>query len=127
VSASNLEPAPTWLEPLVRLPVDLKKGGVSVVDLMRRAAPDLEDARLESLVRARLASEPALVDAWEVYAYDQRDTPSPYMDRTKVGFLSMENGRAVDEDVRVHDSMVDACADFIRREAGWVLEGRRLS
>jgi hypothetical protein len=94
---------------------------------MRRAAPDLDDPRLESLLRARLASEPALIDAWEDYAYDERTTPSPYMDRTKVGFLSMENARVVDQDVRVHDSMVDACADFIRREAGWVLEKRRLT
>ena len=95
MSASDLPAAPSWLEPLVRVPVDLKKGGGSVVELMRRAAPDVDDPRFESLVRARLASEPALIDAWEVYAYDDRTTPSPYMDRTKVGFLSMENGRAV--------------------------------
>lgn len=109
------------------MPLDLKKGGSSVVDLVRRAAPDVDDPRLESLIRARLAAEPALIDAWEAYAYDERATPSPYMDRTRVGFLSMQHGRAVDEDVRVHETMVDACADFIRREAAWLLEERRLS
>jgi hypothetical protein len=47
------------------------------------------------------------------------------MDGTEVGFFEVDDGRTRSVDVRHYDNPVDACADFVFREAVWVLEKRR--
>jgi hypothetical protein len=73
-------------------------------------------------VREVLEREPQLVDAWHNYSYDKRSTPSLYLDGTEVGFYDTEPGRS---DVNTYDDALAACAEFICREAAWVLHRTR--
>lgn len=120
------EREPTWLEPLCRIPLDFRTGDVSVRELFQRAAPDVEDARFVEMVVARLEREPGLVDSWQQYSYDKRGTPSPYLDGTEVGFFEVVGDKARYRAVQRFDTVVLACASFIWREAGWVLERRQV-
>jgi len=110
-----------WVEPLCRIAPDFRLGGLSIRELFERVAPDLTDEyRVRSLVRRHLAAHPALIEAWQTYSYDKRSSPSPYLDGKEVGYY---DGRP--EDVVLHDDEIAACADFICREAAWILERRR--
>jgi hypothetical protein len=77
-------------------------------------------------VEETLRHHPELVRAWRNYSGDQRGSPSPYFGRRddaldlEVGFY--ESGY---HDVEQHTDETQACADFIYREAAWVLERRR--
>jgi hypothetical protein len=115
---------PLWLEPLVRVALDWREGSSSIRQLFEQAAPDLSDPRFEWLVRERLRNDPALIDAWQNYSYDKRGSPSPYLDRNRVGFFEVVGEQPTHSAVRNHKNPVDACADFIHREAAWVLERR---
>jgi hypothetical protein len=116
---------PPWLESLCRIPLSSRRSSLSIHDLFERAGPDLGNPRFVALVRAQLSKDPALVRAWQEYSYDKRGSPSPYMDGTEVGFFEVDDGRTRSVDVRHYDNPVDACADFVFREAVWVLEKRR--
>lgn len=76
-----------------------------------------DTSELLSQLRGRLRGDPDLIDAWQQYSWDKRGSPSPYLDRLEVGFYD-----AGYHDVRTHEDAVDACADFIHREALWVLQ-----
>jgi hypothetical protein len=112
--------SPIWLEPLCRIPQEFKSGKRSIRQLFEEAAPDLSDqASFITLVRGHIAKHPRFVDGWQTYSYDKRGSPNPYLDGKEVGFFDGER-----RNVRVHDDIVDACADFIYREAHWVMERR---
>jgi hypothetical protein len=116
---------PAWVDRLCRIAFDFRTAQVSIRDLFVSAAPDLRDPRLPDLLRDKLASEPPTVEAWLQYSNDKRGAPSPYMDGVEVGFADLVNGRLDRRDVRRHSSGDEACADFIHREALWVLERRQ--
>lgn len=117
---------PGWLEALCQIALKWATGGLSIRDQLQRASPDIRDPSFTSLVRTRLAHDPDLIAAWQLYSYDKRTSASPWLDGTAVGFFEFVEHRAINSDIRHHANPVDACADFIGREASWVLEGRRL-
>jgi hypothetical protein len=111
-------PTPGWPDPLCRIPRDLRGGHRSIRDLLIAAAPDLTDDHFViDLVRMRLGDDPSLVDDWQIYSYDKRSSPSPYLDGTEVGFFDREK-----KNRRTYRHPADACAQFIFAEAAWVLE-----
>jgi hypothetical protein len=121
------EPVPRWVEAVCLVPVTFRAGDVSVVDLFKAAAPPLDDAqRFVASVRPFVRARPRLVDAWHVYSLDKRSSPSPYLEildeSSVVGFYGDEG----EQDVQRYGDAVDACTDFIYREANWVLLGRRV-
>ena len=59
---------------------------------------------IESLRRAH--------EEWQAYSYDKRTRPSPYLDDCEVGYLDGKR-----RDVKRYEDRLDACADFIVREA----------
>lgn len=110
-------------EDLARVPHSIRTSGNSIRAEFEANAPNLDD--LESLrgaVREVLESDPLLVDAWQTYSYDKRSSPSPYLDGTQVGFFDTDTGRS---GVDTYDDPLAACAEFICREAAWVLSGIR--
>ena len=127
---------PGWVEPLCRIAEDYKRAIArlcdpdasgaeprSILQQFVEAAPDLSDEdRARFVVQEYLAERPDLIEAWQTYSYDKRTTPSPYLDGMEVGYF--EGHR---RDVVVYEDRSQACADFICREAKWVLEryGRR--
>lgn len=115
---------PQWVDSLCRIPSDYGSVDASIRELFRQAAPDLDEPRLLDMVRMHLERQPDLLQAWQQYSYDKRGTPSPFLDGLRVGFLSVTDGKAVVGDVRTYESPLEACAQFIRRESMWVLEGR---
>ena len=119
---STSTPVPSWLEPLCQIARVWKTRDASVRDLFTGAAPDLSDgASFTTFVYARLRSSHELLDAWQGYSWDKRTAPSPYINGTEVGFFDGTRK----EDMRIHENAAEACADFIYREAVWVIEGRR--
>jgi hypothetical protein len=111
------EDVPEWVESLCKLPLRFRAGGVSIRELVEGSAPDLADLQnATNLIRRRLAEEPRLVDEWQTYSYDKRSSPSPYLDGREVGYFD-----GVRREVATHDDQLDACADFIVREARSVL------
>ena len=116
--------APLWVEPLCLIPVKYPSSGVSVRELFRRAAPDLNEPRLVEEVLTRLRLHPNLVQAWQQYSYAKRGTPSPFLDGVKVGFAEVLDEKLVIRDVHTHASPAEACAEFVWREALWVLKHR---
>jgi hypothetical protein len=84
-----------------------------MLELMQEAAPDLSSTdEVMRLVRIRLAEEPDLVEVWQSYSYDKRTGGGPYLDDREVGTYKL--GR---EQVVRYDDRIDACADYITREA----------
>jgi hypothetical protein len=111
------EDVPEWVESLCRLPLRFRAGDVSIRELVVGSAPDLVDLqKATNLIRRRLAEEPQLVDEWQTYSYDKRSSSGPYLDGREVGYFD-----GVRRDVVTHDDQLDACADFIVREARSVL------
>lgn len=94
----------------------------SIRGLLEAADPNLDDPEaLRSAIRDALFAEPEAVEAWQTYSYDKRSGPSPYLDDREVGFY--DHART---DVVRHADRLDACADFICREAFWVLRDERV-
>jgi len=109
--------APEWVESLCRLPSRFQAGGVSIRELVELCAADLTGRHnATNLIRRRLAEEPQLVEDWQTYSYDKRSSPSPYLDGREVGYFDGTRREVVN-----YDERLDACADFIVREARWVL------
>lgn len=126
MTATGPEGDPAWLEPLRRIPREYRGGTLSVRQLFARAAAATRDSGFLSLIRSRLSSDPDLIRAWQEYSHDKRTAPSPYLEKCEVGFAEIVDGKLSLIDIRRYENPVDACADFIYREAVWVLEGRRV-
>lgn len=111
-------PTPGWLEPLCQVPRDFRSGGRTIRELLTAAAPDLtDDHRLIELVKRELEGDPSLVEDWQIYSYDKRGVPSPYLDGSEVGFFDGERRNR-----RTYRDRTGACAQFIYSEAAWVLD-----
>jgi hypothetical protein len=118
-----------WASDLCLLPLTFRRGGSSLAELFEpyRSRLDDRDGFLRA-VEGALRDQPELVQVWRTYSGDKRTSPSPYFGRggwrdapdLEVGFY--ESGS---HDVKQHTDELQACADFIHREAVWVLEQRR--
>jgi hypothetical protein len=112
---------PTWVESVATIACRWREPGTTVRDLFEDARPNLSDRRVfETSVADRLKRDPGLVDAWQTYSRDKRTSRGPYFDGLDVGFFDRDC-----RDVIEHQDRASACADFLFREASWVLLGRR--
>jgi hypothetical protein len=106
-----------WVEMLCEVPLRFRSDGDPIRVLMQASAPDLSDVdRAKALIRHRLGEEPALAEAWQTYSYDKVSRPRPYLDDCEVGYFDGKR-----RDVVRYDDRLDACADYIVREARSVL------
>ena len=93
-------------------------GDKTIIGLLQGASPDPADPqRLIELVSGYLDRRRKLLKTWQTYPYDKRSSSSPYLDGTEVGFFSDEC-----PNVRRDEISLNACLDFIYREANWILE-----
>ncbi len=107
-----------WIDQLLNLPRDYKVGSKSLLQLITEInPPHMDPTDFARLVAQRLLHSPELVDAWQIYSYDKRTSPSPYLDELEVGFFDGER-----RDVAHYDNTADACADFVVRETEWLLQ-----
>jgi hypothetical protein len=116
-----------WVEPLCAIAATWRSSGKSIGALFEAAQPPLEDrASFLALVTDWLQQHPGLVDQWRVYSLDKRTTPAPYFSRggkpLEVGFYDPDLGAL---EVSQHTDAIEACADFLYREAAWVLRRDR--
>jgi hypothetical protein len=110
---------PAWADRVCCVPRDFL-GDQTIIGLFREASPDLSDRqRFIELVSSYLNLHQELIETWQNYSYDKRLSPSPYLDRTEVGFYSGGH-----RNVQHYEKTLDAGADFMHREATWVLERR---
>ncbi len=94
-----------------------REPGATIRGLFGAASPELSDKpTFERVVTERLRKDQELINAWQMYSEDKRSSPSPYRDGLEVGFLDRELF-----DVTEHVDSASACADFLYREACWVL------
>jgi len=78
-------------------------------------------AGLRSAIAATVSEDDQRIEAWQRYSSGKRGSPSPYLDGLEVGFYD-----AGKRHVTRHAAKAVACADFISREAAWVLERREV-
>ena len=125
--AMEPEQSASWVETLCQIAREWNaRDAPSIRELFQRAAPEVEDAHFVEMVAERLGREPALVELWQQYSYDKRASPSPYLDGTEVGFFEVVDHEAHRRAVEHFDTVVEACASFIWRETGWVLQRRQV-
>jgi hypothetical protein len=111
----------SWVESVATIAYRWREPGTTVRDVFEDSRPDLSDRRVfETSVADRLKRDPGLVDAWQRYSWDKRTSRGPYFDGLDVGFFDGDR-----RDVIEHQDRASACADFLFREASWVLLGRR--
>jgi hypothetical protein len=113
--------SPAWVDAVAAIARRRSEPGATILGLFEDAAPDLSDRRtFEKFVADRLKDDPELLDAWQAYSWDKRTSPSPYLDGLEVGLY--DRGR---RDATEHRDTPLACADFVFREASWVLLQQR--
>jgi hypothetical protein len=119
-----------WVEQLCAIASIRSRVNASVRQLFESATPELsERSAFLAAVTDWLRKHPALVDQWYGYSMDKRGSPSPYLEvdptgvPLEVGFYDKNLGRL---DVSHHVDAAEACADFIYREASWVLRRERV-
>ena len=120
-----------WVEKLCAIAFRWKTGNASIRMLFEAASPELTN-RDEFLgaVAGWLRQHPELIDEWYGYAVDKRVDRGPYFKFgdeggcAEVGFYDPDRGYL---DVMHHSDPADACADFLWREANWILRRERVS
>src|SRR5262245_20991350 len=121
-----------WIEEVCGIALAWRSSETSIRELFAPALPHIADrAAFLAAARGWLHKHPDAVDAWQGYCEDKRTGQSPYIyfDRVwKVGFYdsSVKDVAGRNQDEAQHADAVDACADFIYREAAWVLERARV-
>lgn len=112
---------------VVRVPLRFQEARtMSLLDCFREAAPDLADPRLrEKLVRV-LRRHPELVEVWDGYSADKRTDAGPYLEGCATAFFDSRGDWPQRRLVRKFGAPAEAAADFIYREACWVLEHREV-
>jgi len=99
---------------------------VSIRDAFEAVGVPLDDPdHARAAVRSALAGRPWLVVGWSDYCEDRRGSPAPLIDGTVVAFLdpAQHPSRL---DVVEHADAASATADYVVREAFWVLASRRI-
>ena len=119
-----------WVEATCGLPLVFRTGESSIRQLFQPALANLDDrATFLAAVSAWLREQPDLIKAWEAYCEDKRTGRGPYfvLNSLAVGFYDSSSEAAAGryEDERLHTDAAKACADFIYREAAWVVRGVR--
>ena len=126
-----VRPVSEWVEPTCTIASVWQTSGASLLELFRSAEPALADRRtfIEAVVDW-LGTHMHVIEQWSAYSDDKRTSPSPYFHRPQdghtvceVGFFDAGDGRM---DVRQHSDAAMACADFLYREATWVLRRERV-
>ena len=84
--------------------------------LRDRRSSELPNSELLRTLAQRLREDAEALRAWQLYSYDKRWTPSPYMDGLEVGLY--DSGY---RDVEHFDDAAGACAAFILRERDWLV------
>jgi hypothetical protein len=112
-----------WVEDVCRIPEAFNERLLTRLSLFNVAADHLGNRdEFVGVVAGQLERTPSLVDAWRWYSQDKRGSGGPYFgteaDPLEVGRYRADDGAS--EAVQ-HSSAVDACADFIYREAVWVI------
>jgi hypothetical protein len=110
----------SWAEEICNLPVAFRFGRESIRQLFEPARAHLaeRDAFLAAVAK-RLHEQPDLIDAWQGYSEDKRGTgPFLRLSTLEVGVYEAYAGL---HDVHHFANRVDACAEFIYREACSVL------
>jgi hypothetical protein len=116
-----------WVEEICRLCVEWRSSEKSIRQLFAPALPHIDDrAAFLAAVSGWLRAHPDLIDAWQGYCEDKRTGQSPYFyfdGAWKVGFYdsSVKDVAGRYQDEHLYADGADACADFIYREAMWVL------
>lgn len=119
-----------WVEAICGLPLVFRTGDKSIRQHFEPASPHLDhrDTFL-AVISARLRRHPDLINAWVEYCDDKRTDRGPSLRQNpmEVGFYDSSVREKVErhQAVRRHSDPVAACADFIYREAAWVLKGVR--
>jgi len=97
---------------------------LSISELFQVAAPELGDrAVFLSSTTRWLRDHPALVEDWQAYSDDRRASPAPYLHLEDpptphaVGFYKTDGA----VDVAHYRDAAHACADYLYREACWIL------
>lgn len=116
-----------WVGALCRLPLTFRAGGATIMKLFEPARPCLTDrSGFLNAVTDQLRTDVHLIDAWHGYSLNKRTSRGPYFghqaEPLEVGFY--DSGF---HDVQIHADPAAACADFIYREAVWVLTRERMS
>jgi hypothetical protein len=127
-----------WVERTCTVASLRNSGDLSIRKLFESADPVLS-SRHEFLRAATdwFGAHPAEVEHWLDYSADKRSSPSPYLrpvprqpDQAdepygyEVGFFDKMLGHL---DVIHHVDAAEAAADFLYREATWVLQRRQVS
>jgi hypothetical protein len=119
-----------WVEEVCDLPLTfrLPENKSSIRDLLSPADAYLDDrSAFIAAVTPWIQTHKRLIDAWMGYCEDRRGFPAPYFVRDSgslvVGFFDSTSGTS---DEIHHTDEVDACVDYIYREASWVLRHRRV-
>ena len=122
-----------WVEEIGRISRVWRSGEKSIREPFAPALPHIDDrAAFLAAVSGWLRERPDLIDAWQAYCEDKRAGRSPYFyfdQAWKVGFCdsSVKEGARRYQGECLHTDAVEACADFIYREAAWVLRGVQAS
>lgn len=89
----------------------------AVVDLLRAADADFQDAAFERSLAAALRVDPGLVAQWNLWSGDQRWTPSAAVEGLQTAWIT---SAGVSQHPRVHPDGAAAVADFLRRASAWL-------
>lgn len=119
-----------WVEEVCNLPLTfrLPENNSSMRDLLAPADAYLDDrSAFFAAITPWIQTHVNLVDAWIGYSQDRRGSPAPYFVRESgslvVGFFDSTSG--ISDEIH-HTDEVEACVDYIYREAFWVLRHRRI-
>lgn len=116
-----------WVEQVCELPLRFRlPGSKSMRELFSPAEAYLDDReKLIAAITPWIQAHRNLIDAWIGYSEDRRGGPAPYFLRESGSFVvGFFDGNY--QDVARHTDAVEACVDYIYREASWVLRRRRV-
>jgi hypothetical protein len=119
-----------WVELICCVPLGFRTGEKSIRQLFEPALAHLDDrATFLAAINRWLREHPDLIHAWEAYCTDKRTGRGPCFDLNSVAVTFYDSSAgataAPHRDKRLHTDPAKACADFIYREAAWVLRGAR--
>ena len=98
----------------------------SISDEFHAPGVPLDDPeQAQVIVRSYLRRHPALVAHWARYLGDRRSSPSPVFTQERTYFFDPTSD-PMETEVVHHPDAASACADYVVREAFWVLERRRV-
>lgn len=114
---ATLQPVADWVDAVVAAAKDLDNRYSNASRVLRDPrSSEIPDVTLRQMLAERLRENANAQKAWQLYSYDKRWSPSPYLDGLEVGLYD-----AGYRDVERFDDPADACAAFILRERDWLL------